>query len=126
MKYTKLILICLIIIIAGLASSVSASEVTGTISTGLSGNVNDKLTGTVVPPTTNPGGAGNGGGGGGGEDTPTTIKVDSNGDGKTDILDFNSLLINWGKTGSGNIADFDKNGTVDIFDFNLLLINWSK
>jgi hypothetical protein len=34
-------------------------------------------------------------------------------------------MINWGKTGVGNVADFDGNGKVDIFDFNLLMINWA-
>jgi len=51
--------------------------------------------------------------------------VDTNEDDKIDILDFNSLVVNWGSTESGNIADFDANGTVDIFDFNLLMTYWT-
>jgi hypothetical protein len=58
--------------------------------------------------------------------TTSTGKGDATGDGKVDILDFNTLLIQWGKTGSSLAADFDMNGVVDIFDFNLLLINWTK
>lgn len=76
--------------------------------------------------------SGGGGGGGGAAATVTTIlsavaqKVDANKDGKIDVLDFNSLMVNWGKTGTGNIADFNGDGKVDIFDFNLLMINWTK
>jgi len=73
-------------------------------------------------------------GSGGGSSTPTTPtsplsaaaqKVDANKDNKIDVLDFNSLMVNWGKTGTGNVADFDDNGKVDVFDFNLLMINWT-
>ena len=95
---------------------------------------------TITPPSTGGGsggggggGSSSGGGGGGGRGapapTPTTsasAKGDATGDGKVDVLDFNSLLIQWGKAGTNLTADLDKNGTVDIFDFNLLLINWSK
>lgn len=78
-----------------------------------------------------------GGGGGGGSYTPPTSTtpptplseaaqvVDTNEDDKIDILDFNSLVINWGSTEIDNIADFDSNGTVDIFDFNLLMTYWT-
>ena len=74
------------------------------------------------------GGSGGGGGGGGGSTTqPTTTinKGDANNDNKIDILDFNALMINWGKTGT-SVADFNSDGKVDIFDFNLLMINWGK
>jgi len=40
-----------------------------------------------------------------------------------DVLDFNSLMVNWGN--SGGAGDFDGNGTVDVFDFNALMVNWS-
>jgi len=75
---------------------------------------------------------------GGGGDTTTTrtittttttkpsSKIDTNQDGKIDIFDFNSLMINWEKKEANNIADFDGNGQVDIFDFNLLMINWTQ
>lgn len=77
------------------------------------------------------GSSGGGGGGGGGiaASTPaptSSSSGDATGDGKVDILDFNTLLIHWGKSGTGLAADLDNNGTIDIFDFNLLLINWSK
>ena len=92
---------------------------------------------TITPPSTGGsgggGGSSSGGGGGGGGGTPaptpttsTSAKGDATGDGKVDVLDFNSLLIQWGKSGTNLTADLDKNGSVDIFDFNLLLINWSK
>ncbi|MDD5068343.1 MAG: hypothetical protein PHS53_02895 [Candidatus Pacebacteria bacterium] len=42
------------------------------------------------------------------------------------ILDFNLLIVNWGKKGTNNSADFNSDGVVDILDFNQLLINWAK
>lgn len=51
-------------------------------------------------------------------------KVDANKDNKIDVLDFNTLMANWGNTGS-NLADFNGNGVVDVMDFNSLMINWS-
>lgn len=85
----------------------------------------------VSPPPAPP--VSSGGSSSGGSSTPSPVSplsaaaqvVDTNGDDKIDILDFNSLVINWGKTGSGNVADFDNNGTVDIFDFNLLMTYWT-
>ena len=80
------------------------------------------------------GGGDEGGGGGGGSTTTITTttttstlsveakKVDANNDNKIDVLDFNTLIVNWGTTGG---ADFNQDGTVDVFDFNLLMINWS-
>ena len=85
-------------------------------------------------PTPTPSGGGGGGGGGGGSvstptptptGTPTLNQGNSNGDGKVDVLDFNTLVTNWGATGSGNSADFNSDGTVDILDFNILMNNWS-
>ena len=79
--------------------------------------------------------SGGGGGGGGGVTTPSTPtsplsaaaqKVDANKDNKIDVLDFNTLMVNWGKTTANNVADFNGDGKVDIFDFNLLMINWTK
>jgi hypothetical protein len=77
--------------------------------------------------TTNPAPAPSGGGGGGGYSPPrfNTHSVDSNSDGKINLLDFNTLMVNWGITGS-NITDFDGSGTVDLLDFNLLMINWTS
>ncbi|MCX6781628.1 MAG: hypothetical protein NTW66_00680 [Candidatus Magasanikbacteria bacterium] len=47
-------------------------------------------------------------------------------DGKIDILDFNALMVNWGKNIIGNSADTNQDGLVDILDFNLLMVNWGK
>ena len=75
------------------------------------------------------------GGAGGAVTTTTTVtttlsaaaqKVDANKDNKIDVLDFNTLMVNWGKTTANNVADFNGDGKVDIFDFNLLMINWTK
>ncbi len=63
----KNILITLIIFLSVQVSISFASEVTGTLSTGLSGSVNDSLTGTVVTPERR------GGGGGGGSVTPKVV-----------------------------------------------------
>ena len=86
---------------------------------------------TTTPASSSSSSSSGGGGGGGGAPAPTpttsaSAKGDATGDGKVDVLDFNSLLIQWGKAGTSLTADLDKNGTVDIFDFNLLLINWSR
>jgi hypothetical protein len=62
---------------------------------------------------------GGGGGGGGGYVPPASTqlisveakKVDFNDDNKVDILDFNTLMVNW--------------GGASLFDFNLLMINWT-
>ena len=76
-----------------------------------------------------------GGGGGGGVTTPSTPtlplsaaaqKVDANKDGRVDVLDFVSLMANWGKTEQSNIADFNGDGKVDVFDFVSLMANWTK
>jgi len=87
----------------------------------------------VTTPSSPPPAPPAGGSSSGGSSTPSPVSplsaaaqvVDTNGDDKIDILDFNSLVINWGKTGSSNVADFDNNGTVDIFDFNLLMTYWT-
>ena len=86
---------------------------------------------TTTPASSSSSSSSGGGGGGGGAPAPTpttsaSAKGDATGDGKVDVLDFNSLLIQWGKAGTNLTADLDKNGAVDIFDFNLLLINWSR
>ena len=86
-------------------------------------------------PTTGGDGGGSAGGGGGGGvttlSTPTSPlsaaahKVDANKDNKIDVLDFNALMVNWGKTTANNVADFNGDGKVNVFDFNLLMINWT-
>ena len=69
---------------------------------------------------------GGGGGGGDASDTSSSKKGDSNDDGNVNVLDFNALMIQWGKTGANNTADFNDDSRVDILDFNLLMINWGK
>ena len=70
-----------------------------------------------------------GGGGGGGSYTPPSAlsneakKADTNNDNKIDVIDFNTLMVNWGNTGT-SVADFNGDGHVDIFDFNYLMIYW--
>jgi uncharacterized membrane protein YgcG len=74
----------------------------------------------------NSGGGGGGGGGGGsvGSSSPTsTVGGDFNGDGKVNMVDMNTLMLNWG--GSGPIGDLNNDGKVDILDFNMLMINWT-
>ena len=80
--------------------------------------------------TTSSGGA-SPSGGGSITTTATTLsaaaqKVDANKDNKIDVLDFNTLMVNWGSASVGNMADFNADGKVDIFDFNMLMINWTK
>ena len=69
-------------------------------------------------------------GGGSITTTATTLsaaaqKVDANKDNKIDVLDFNTLMVNWGSTSANNAADFNGDSKVDVFDFNLLMINWT-
>jgi len=89
--------------------------------------------------TSNPGGGGGGGGGTPPSDTSTSTtdtsttttkesisRGDANSDGRVDILDFNVLMVNFGKTGSEIAGDLNGDNRVDIFDFNILMVNWSK
>lgn len=69
-------------------------------------------------------GYGGGGGGGGGGLAP--IAGDATGDRRVNILDFNSLLAAWGRTGGGLAQDMNWDGKVDIFDFNILMANWDR
>lgn len=72
-------------------------------------------------------GSGSSSGGGGGVVAITSPKSgDANSDSKVDILDFNTLMVNWGAQVSGaSRGDLNNDGTVDILDFNLLMINWT-
>ena len=85
----------------------------------------------ITPPTTvpPPSGGGQGGGGvpfSGGSSSVTFSMGDSNGDHRINILDFVTLMANWGQTGSGNLADFNGDERVDILDFVLLMANWTN
>ena len=51
-------------------------------------------------------------------------KADINSDNKVDVLDFNSVIVNWGSAGGS--GDLTGDGKVDILDFNFLMVNWSK
>lgn len=58
---------------------------------------------------------------------PSALKIgDLDGNGKVDIFDFNTILSNFGRTGSNIPSDLDGNGKVDIFDFNTLLSNFGE
>ena len=69
-----LIAITVILLLIGVNFAM-ASEVTGTLSTGLTGNVNDPLIGTVITPPISSGGGYSGGGGGGGYSSPIVKPV---------------------------------------------------
>ncbi|KKU93815.1 MAG: PKD domain-containing protein [Candidatus Jorgensenbacteria bacterium GW2011_GWA1_48_13] len=98
--------------------------------------INKNLAFAFTEATTLSGGSGGGGGGGGGGSSPSqtslstlgalSSKGDANNDGKINVLDFNSLMVNWGKISVEATSDFNNDGRVDIFDFNILMINWSK
>lgn len=51
-------------------------------------------------------------------------QVDVVKDGQIDVIDFNLLMVNWGKDEAGNIADMNLDNSVDIIDFNILMIYW--
>lgn len=123
---------------------------------------------TVTPPvvvsTPAPSGGGGGGGGGGSivyqpatttpinntyqnqtgnqnqkTDFSNDFRADINDSGKIDVLDFNTLMANWGKTGTidltkskqercpqANIADVNCDGKINVLDFNLVLVYWGQ
>ena len=86
-------------------------------------NLNFTYTVPVVTPPTTGGSSGGGGGGGSGGSSATQTSTSTHAIG---IFDFNSLIINWGKIGSNNLADFTGDGKVDILDFNYIIIHWGK
>jgi len=57
---------------------------------------------------------------------PVTKQGDLNNDNKVDIFDYNLLVGNFGRTGSGIQGDIDLNGKVDIFDYNVLVGNFGR
>lgn len=113
---------------------IKANE-TGTFINGESTNLDLTISASLPSAAPAPSAAPTGGSSGGGGATAPAVpapplsaaarEVDANKDGKIDILDFNTLMVNWGKTSAGNIADFNGDGKVDVFDFNLLMINWT-
>ncbi len=58
--------------------------------------------------------------------TPAPLPGDLDRNGAVDIFDYNTLLGEFGKTGTGLTSDIDKNGKVDIFDYNILVTNFGK
>ncbi|HTR18865.1 MAG TPA: immunoglobulin-like domain-containing protein [Candidatus Paceibacterota bacterium] len=71
-------------------------------------------------------GGGSPGGGGGGGSISTYSQYDLNKDGKVDLLDFNLLMTNFGKTGFSVPGDFNSDGTVDLIDFNSFMVHWTS
>jgi len=51
---------------------------------------------------------------------------DLNNDNRVDIFDYNILVGNFGRTGSGIVGDIDSNNKVDIFDYNTLVGNFGQ
>lgn len=58
--------------------------------------------------------------------SPSPKPGDIDGNTKVDIFDYNILLTNFGKTGTGLQGDLDNNQKVDVFDYNILLTNFGK
>lgn len=71
-------------------------------------------------------------------DFSNDFRADINDSGRIDLLDFNILLVNWGKSAivdtkkskkdrcpDVNKADVNCDGKVDILDFNLVLVYWN-
>lgn len=117
---------------------VAASEIDGPLFVSNdSVNINDgNLSATVVGPSPANDIVVSSGGGGGVPPAVNVLtvqaqKVDVNKDNKIDVLDFNSLMVNWGAAvsaagaGSVAVADFSGDGKVDILDFNMLMVNWT-
>jgi lysophospholipase L1-like esterase len=58
--------------------------------------------------------------------SPSAKPGDIDGNGNVNIFDYNILLTNFGKTGTGIQGDLNNSGKVDIFDYNILLTNFGK
>lgn len=63
--------------------------------------------------------------------SPSPRKIgDIDGNNKVDIFDYNQILTDFGKTGTGLISDIETSGSslnkVDIFDFNTVLSNFGR
>lgn len=55
---------------------------------------------------------------------PPAWSGDSNGDGRTDFLDLNNVLSEYGQSGQWLIGDVNRDGRVDFLDLNLVLSNY--
>ncbi len=47
-------------------------------------------------------------------------------DGVFDVLDFNAMMVHWGITQFGDIADMNGDGVVQVLDFNELMVSWGR
>lgn len=125
-------------------SGIKANE-TAVFANGSSTQRNLTVPGVVPTPTPTPPPSSGGGGANPPSSTPTSTpnptpvltstptpkiplteeakKVDADNNGIIDVMDFNTLMVNWGN--GGGTGDFDGSGSVDVFDFNMLMINWS-
>ena len=72
-------------------------------------------------------------------DYTSRYRADVDDKGKVELVDFNLLMVNWGKVQSldltqnkpdrcklANVADINCNGKVDVLDFNILMVEWGK
>ncbi len=59
--------------------------------------------------------------------TISNSKADENGDGRVDLMDFNTMMGEWGTAVTASTkSDLNNDGRVDLLDFNLLMANWSS
>ena len=87
--------------------------------------------GVVAPPPPPPPPSSGGGGGGGGGSIPGFPATGAVQGGLIGILDFNAMMVNWGRTGAlaaagvaFNPSDLNGDGVVDVLDFNILMVYW--
>ncbi len=87
----------------------------------LPGSINSYPNSTAIPSTTSP------------SPTPTPSTScpkgplgDINCDGLINIFDYNILVGNFGKSGTGIPGDLNNDGVVNIFDYNILVGNFGK
>jgi hypothetical protein len=104
----------------------SVADTAGNLASSTRTVIVEAATVATTSPTIMTYGSSGGGGGGGGSSAVSGLsaKADLNGDGLVNLLDFNLLMINWGKLAS--VADLNGDGLVNLLDFNLLMINWGK
>jgi len=92
-------------------------------------NLNFTYTQPTTSSSNSSGGSSSGGGGGGGGGSSQTVVTATTTTQTTlssGILSFNTLMIDWGQTGTNLNADFNHDGVVDILDFNYLMVHWSQ
>ncbi len=107
------------------AISVSVSQVIEAISC-YPGNASSTVASYLY--AINPGSTGGGGGTTGSPISSPNIGTTGGTSGSQiiGIADFILLMENWGQTGLGNPADFNKDGAVNIGDFIWLMSNWNQ